>query len=222
MEISGRRLAHALLLPVALAIVTIGISGALGALVLGSPDAFFGASAASFALLGIAAVLRAGGVVGLGLVKFGGVSLREVGWREQSPLLAIALGVAGFAGIAAALAGILAAFGALDLGAAAHTIATWSAAQRALFLCIAVEAGFTEETIFRGFLQPALASRLGLAGGILAQAVVFSLYHVPRGPIPLLTRFAFGLVLGVLRGRDRPLWSCAIAHALTWIVLGSL
>src|SRR5262245_14547435 len=185
---SGRRLVHALLLPVALAAPTFGAMAALGI----RP---FAHTPLSFLLVGIAAVLRAGGVVGLGLVKLGGVSLREVGWRAQSPLRAIALGVVGFAGITAALAAILAAFGALDVGVVTDSIANHAPKDRLLFLCFGIEAGFTEETVFRGFLQPALASQLGLARGIVAQAAMFSLYHVPRGPIPLLTRFAFGLVL---------------------------
>jgi membrane protease YdiL (CAAX protease family) len=222
MKSSERHLAAALLLPAVLTLLTFGVMGLLGRRFLSSPEAFFAAPPVSFLLLGVAAALRAGGVVGLGLVKIGGLTLGELGWRRQSPATAIALGVAGAALMIGALVALLFAFGVFDAGGAVHTIATFTPGQRALFACFALESGFTEETLFRGYVQPVLVSRLGLPVGIVAQAALFSLYHVPRAPLPLLTRLSFGLVLGVLRGRERPLWACAIAHGLLWILLGSL
>jgi membrane protease YdiL (CAAX protease family) len=57
--------------------------------------------------------------------------------------------------------------------------------------------------------------------GILLTAVVFAFYHLKVSPQALLGKLVIGIVLGALRGRDRPLTAPAIAHVLLWAVLGT-
>ena len=76
--------------------------------------------------------------------------------------------------------------------------------------------------MFRGYLQPSLCARLGTTGGLVATALIFSLYHLPRAFPMLLGRLFLGLVFGALRGRERPLWAPAIAHALVWVIIGAV
>jgi membrane protease YdiL (CAAX protease family) len=100
------------------------------------------------------------------------------------------------------------------------TLLGFSAAQRLLFLIIGLDAAFTEESLFRGYLQPTLVHKLGFPAGLLVMAAIFALYHLKLRPVVLLGKLLLGIVFGLLRGRDRPLWSSAIAHGLLWVVLG--
>lgn len=90
--------------------------------------------------------------------------------------------------------------------------------------CCGYGSAVPEETIFRGILQPTLQKKLGRWPGIVLTAVIFAAYHVhlafalPR----LVSHTCYGIILGVLRERTGTLWAPAFAHALVWIVLGSL
>jgi membrane protease YdiL (CAAX protease family) len=85
---------------------------------------------------------------------------------------------------------------------------------------IGIEAALTEETLFRGDLQPTLERILGRGGGLLLTAVLFAVYHLRFELWGLLGKTAFGLVFGLLRDRTGRLVSPAMAHGLTWTVLG--
>ena len=100
-------------------------------------------------------------------------------------------------------------------------VRTYSASQRALFFFIGLIAAFSEESIFRGYLQPALTNRFGSAVGIVVTATFFAAYHLQFAPLRLLSLALIGLVYGVLRGRDRSLVAPGVAHALCWAVLGA-
>ena len=61
-----------------------------------------------------------------------------------------------------------------------------------------------EEVYFRGWLQPALVSRWGAAGGIAAAALAFAALHVAggaRAPVSLLNLVLGGLMFGLLAWR---------------------
>jgi membrane protease YdiL (CAAX protease family) len=79
-------------------------------------------------------------------------------------------------------------------------------------------AAFTEETIFRGFLQIALTERYGNALGNLLQATLFSLCHIgyiPYKAWPLyIAVFLSGLLFGWLRAKRGTLIVPAIAHGI--------
>jgi len=92
--------------------------------------------------------------------------------------------------------------------------------ERLLGVLIGVEAALTEETLFRGDLQPTLQRTLGRGAGLLLCAVVFALYHLRVSLWGLLGKTAFGLVFGHLRDRTGRLVSPAVAHWISWTVLG--
>jgi membrane protease YdiL (CAAX protease family) len=80
---------------------------------------------------------------------------------------------------------------------------------------------FVEETLLRGYLQPAFIARWGTVAGILMTAAGFALYQLNPRPYALAAKFAFGIILGVLKGRDRSLFAPAVAHALLWNIVGT-
>jgi membrane protease YdiL (CAAX protease family) len=90
------------------------------------------------------------------------------------------------------------------------------------FVIMGLVAAIPEETIFRGILQPTLQRKLGRWTGLVVGALVFAVYHFMFRWPALLGKIGSGLVFGTLRERTGTLWAPAIAHALTWAVLGSL
>jgi membrane protease YdiL (CAAX protease family) len=159
----------------------------------------------------------------LGLMKWGRLRLAEIGWSRLVPARDLALGLLG----GAAAIGLVFASMALFLGVPVtaqllRKLGSFRPEQRVLFVLMGVYAAFAEETIFRGYLQPGLQRRLGRVGGLLAGAVLFSIYHLKFRPLALVSKALVGLVLGGLRDRTGSVWASAIAHALIWIVMGTL
>ncbi|MBX7100720.1 MAG: CPBP family intramembrane metalloprotease [Myxococcaceae bacterium] len=81
-----------------------------------------------------------------------------------------------------------------------------------VFICGAasIAAPLGEEVFFRGLLQPALVSRLGRWGVVLA-AFIFSAMHLD--PVGFTARFLLGLLFGALAYRSGSLWPGIGAHA---------
>jgi membrane protease YdiL (CAAX protease family) len=72
-----------------------------------------------------------------------------------------------------------------------------------------------EEVVFRGVLQDALVSALGLGAGVLVQGVAFGLSHAagyPPGAGGAVLAAIYGVLLGVLKIRSRGLAAPIIAH----------
>jgi membrane protease YdiL (CAAX protease family) len=164
-------------------------------------------------------VLSLGGVIGLGLLVWGRVSLAELGWRAERLGPDVLGGVVGGASCCAIVFLI-----SLSQGATAgETLQAWwgvPVLERLLGMLIGVEAALTEETLFRGDLQPTLQRILGRGPGQVLTAVLFALYHLRFGLWGLLAKTAFGLVFGLLRDRTGRLVSPAVAHWISWTVLG--
>ncbi|MFO0613922.1 MAG: type II CAAX endopeptidase family protein [Polyangiaceae bacterium] len=188
---------------------------------LGVEDVF----SAEFEALGLVAVLLGGLDVGvvivLGLLVFGRTSLGALGWRFDRLGRDVLLGLGGFV----VCTGVLL-VGFLIAGASPAEMfeRAWgfSVAQRLIFLLIAVfGAALVEETLYRGYLQPALIRRIGYAPALIVSALVFDLMHANFAPASLVTKFVFGVVFGALRGRDRSLVAPGIAHGLIWAVYGA-
>lgn len=80
-----------------------------------------------------------------------------------------------------------------------------------------------EEVFFRGWLQPALAARWGMAAGIVAGALAFAALHIAGapellGPVPLLNLFLGGIMFGLLAALGRGI---AAALGVHWAWNGS-
>lgn len=216
------RLIHALALTCLLSSTFIVLFGGVQ-VALGAPENVFEAPFGTFLLFYLAAlVLRVGLVVGVGLRWFGRIRLHEVGWRTEGLRQNLLLGLAG--GFAATLLVSLVVWIQADFQGEAllETFRGFSWEQRAMFLLIGLEAAFTEETLFRGYLQPALMRRLGTFGGLTCTAILFSLYHLQPRPLALGLKFVLGLLFGSLRGRNRSLWTSFTAHVLLWTLVGSM
>jgi len=159
--------------------------------------------------------------VGLVIVRFGRVSLRELGWVPDRlgrdlgwGLLAHALTQAIFLGVMA-----LQGQGALSLFT---TLVHFSLARRGEALLIAAQASFLEESLYRGFLQRGLRARTTPWRAVSLTAALFALAHLRFDPLHLLTNFAYGLVWGWLRERTGSLFAPAFAHSLNWAVNAGL
>ena len=181
----------------------------------------FSGTNAQFAFAVPSLLVGWGVVLGFGLFVVGRTTPGRVGWRIDHPLRDVALGLLGFLAIYAILATAEIFVGA-DPREDFHTILGFSLRERLFFVYVGISAAVTEETIYRGYLQPALCSRFGVAPGIVLTALVFGLAHFQFQPFPLTVKILGAIPLGVLRWKDRSLLAPAVAHAMTWIVLGTL
>lgn len=67
-----------------------------------------------------------------------------------------------------------------------------------------------EETFFRGFLMPGLASRYGVGAGLLLSSMLFALIHVDPGLY--VPTFVLGLMLGWVYLKTRSIWPSVAVH----------
>ena len=215
----GRFFAHAFALMLVLRIVC--IAGIVILSIGRTEQQMFQGDAAGFAMTGGVA-LAAAAVLGLGLLRPTGISLRQLGWRTDDLASEIALGVLGFTVSAVMVIQLSVVFRTGTWDEAFSAVAHYTISQRLLFASIGLVMGVAEETLYRGFVQPGLVDRLGAAKGILLTAALFSLLHLQPKPLQLLSRFLGGLVLCLLRARRGSLVGATVTHGLTWAVLGSL
>ena len=215
-----RRIVYGLVLIGAQALINaLGFAGISRLAGLDMDNAFLGSPAALVTVVATGC-LQLVGVVGLGLLAWGRMTTRSLGWRLEGAR-DVVLGLCGALGLATCTVIVI-----LLSGGNAHEllqeILGFTFAQRIEMLFIGLFAATTEEPLFRGYLQPALMAKLGNAPGLIVGAAIFSLYHAPFMPhlAALLNKFAFGLILGLLRGRDRPLVAPAVAHFGLWQIMG--
>ena len=161
-------------------------------------------------------------ILRLGIIKFGGLSLKSIGWRANSWRSDIFYGVLGGVISIGAIYFLGLFFGNWDWLKFVSTQKQFTFSNRILFLLIGLNAGFIEESLFRGFLQPAAVKNFGFAFGLIFTSFVFAAYHLKFNPQVFIGKFVLGLIFGALRGRDRPLLRPALAHALLWAAIGSL
>jgi membrane protease YdiL (CAAX protease family) len=187
-----------------------------------TPDGELAPTIASWVLLAIAAsaaitvALLVRGV----LLAGGRLTLDEIGWRTESPARAIGLGVLGAAVSAAAVFVAAALFGA-DPIAGVHHVLAYTPSQRVLFAIVGLALALVEESFFRGNLQARLSERVGARAAFGITAVGYAVWHFPLfRPASMVARLGQGLTYGALRGRDRPLATCIVAHALCWAFIG--
>jgi membrane protease YdiL (CAAX protease family) len=219
---SGRRLAHALALALLQPVVPVVSLVFLGPLLFDNEGGLREPT-----LLALLAVAAAGGIalallLGPGLLIAGRISLSALGFRRIAAPRAALLSLAGAAVCVAAIFLGLALFG--EAGAPASVLdklASYSPLQRALFIVLGLQIALYEETIFRGYLQPTLTAKLGVAGGLVLTAVLYAVYHPPHFHlVGIVARLLQGLTYGVLRESSRSLVPSTFAHALYWAVFG--
>lgn len=194
--------------------------GLLGRLLLPNPENPFAPSAGLALLFAVIMPLTVA-IVYFGSCRRPRRTLVEVGWVGTYIVQSILLGLLGAAACVVVLVALLAAMGD-SLGTIGESLLAPSAAQRVIFLIIGIHAAFTEETLFRGNLLGAFQTRMGSVSAILATSAVFALYHLQFNPVPLVAKFIFGVVFAVVRRRSGSLVAPAIAHALFWVIAGSL
>jgi membrane protease YdiL (CAAX protease family) len=105
--------------------------------------------------------------------------------------------------------------------AAGPSLLPESALETALWIVLALSAGFCEEIAFRGYFQRQFEALTGRRGAAVAmQAVLFGVAHAYQGLPSALAIAGYGVLFGALalwRGSLRP---GMVAHALTDLVLG--
>jgi membrane protease YdiL (CAAX protease family) len=214
---SAPRLGHALFLVALLAMTRI-LGFSVLARVTGRED-LETIDATTFAVLLGISVLSIGGVIGLGLFRWGRLSLADVGWSTARLGPDLARGLLG----GAACCGIVLLLQMTAGATASEALASWwgaSPQEHLLVTLVGLEAALTEETLFRGDLQPTLQRMLGRGPGLLLTAVIFATYHLRFGLLGFLGKTAFGLLFGILRDRTGRLVSPALAHWISWTVMG--
>jgi membrane protease YdiL (CAAX protease family) len=176
-------------------------------------------------LVGLAPMLllTAGGFVAWGSVANPKRSWRQLGWHTDQLPRQVMLGVAG------GLVGVLVLFPILLLMGASVSEFTelllapsWS--HRLVFLMIGIAAAFIEESLFRGNLLGSLQQHMSRWSAIVLQAVIFAVYHLNFQWPSLLDKLLLGVVFALPQffGKQRSLVGGAIAHGLTWVLLGSM
>ena len=182
----------------------------------------FQGSTPEFIVMGIFAPVELVLLFHFGLLKVARISWADLGWRTDGLPRGIGLGLLVLVGLLLVFLGILTVIGA-DLGELKQTIAGYTVRQRLLFLCIGLAAAVTEESLFRGYIQPTLIAKRGMVVGILLSALIFSLSHVAVSPNPigLVMKVFLGVIYGIARGRDRSLTAAVVGHFLFWQVIGA-
>jgi uncharacterized protein len=197
------------------------IGGALASALGVDPEAYDGAPAL-FAILAVMVALEA--AVFIWVLRARGSSLAAIGWRAPPVAWDVVLGMLGFAvclvTMTLSIAPLAGGVG-LVIDDLVQAVVDYTPAQRAFFAVLGLVAAFTEETVFRGVLQPSLQRRLGRWPGLVVGAVIFAAYHLQFHPVLLLGKTLFGITYGWLRDRTGTLWAPAIAPALVWIVVGA-
>jgi membrane protease YdiL (CAAX protease family) len=100
-------------------------------------------------------------------------------------------------------------------GASASVVAMLPHAglDRVAWVVVSASVGFSEEVVFRGYLQTQLTAFTGRAGvALLLQAVLFGMAHAEQGPGAMVRLAGYGLALGALARWRRSLVPGILCH----------
>lgn len=96
---------------------------------------------------------------------------------------------------------------------AAHALMPSSIAERLAWLPVAALVGFSEELVYRGYLQRQLTALSGwLPFGVLAQAALFGIAHAEQGGWAVGRFAVYALVLGCVAAARRSLAPGVLCH----------
>ena len=147
------------------------------------------------------------------------VSLRDLGISRERLGTNVALGLATFA-VSLLIWAALAPLHHVTLAEAWAEGVGYTFRQRVQLVIVGVHVIFGEDPLFLGYLQPGLRKRFSPVVAIGLASLAFALYHANLSPIPLFTRFVWGVLYGVMRERTGSTIPSSIAHFLMWAVLG--
>lgn len=95
--------------------------------------------------------------------------------------------------------------------------------EKAVWVLVAVSAGFCEEVVYRGYLYVQLSAFLrSRNGAILGQALLFGLAHAQQGLGPALRFSVYGIAFAVVAVRRRSLYAGIVAHTAIDLTSGLL
>lgn len=102
---------------------------------------------------------------------------------------------------------------------AAHALMPASTGEKVAWTLVAMLVGFSEELVYRGYLQRQLAMLSGwLPFGILAQSLLFGIAHGEQGGWAVGRFAVYGLALGWVAAKRQSLLPCVLCHvALDWV-----
>ncbi len=214
---------HGALLALILPIVAIALFTLLGPY-LPTPDSHSrDGSLGAFMREFLKAGLGVGVFIGVCLLAVGRLRWRDLGWGRCSGR-DVLRGLIGFALTAAVFLAVILLTTDMTMADIWAYQRGVSVSERLQFVLIGVSASLTEESLFRGYLQPSLCKRLGPAAGVGLTALLFSLMHLPTNVVSFVGRLVLGLGMGITRGAapHASIWPSAIVHTLIWIVLGAM
>jgi membrane protease YdiL (CAAX protease family) len=151
------------------------------------------------------------------LGKLCGVSLHDLGWDVRRLAPDLGLGLLAFCFTQCIFFAVLHATGrSFDWYLDAQ--ASFPIGRRIECLTIGILASFSEESIFRGYMQRGLEARLPRALALTLTAAVFSVKHLRFDAWLLTAYFIYGLTWGWLASKTKRLFPGAFAHFLSWSV----
>jgi membrane protease YdiL (CAAX protease family) len=149
-------------------------------------------------------------------VRLRNVSLRDlIGGRwSNGPAVLRDFGIAALFFIASNIvSALLARFLKVDSGQAIRDMLPHGETESALYLLLALTAGICEEIVFRGYLQKQFTAMTGnAAAAVVAQGVLFAVFHGNQGLKFMAIVAMYGWLLGALAYWRRSVRPGMIAH----------
>lgn len=161
----------------------------------------------------------------VGLRRSGASFRALIGGRWASPRdVAVDAGIAIAIWGAWSMAGRLwEAWSAADHAASVHSLLPQRPHEIALWIVLSLSAGFSEELVFRGYLQERFGALTGSAAlAVMLQAALFGVSHGYQGVRSCLRITVYGLAFGGLARWRRSLRPGMVAHAWTDVAAGIL
>jgi membrane protease YdiL (CAAX protease family) len=105
--------------------------------------------------------------------------------------------------------------------ATAHALSAQSLPEKSCWLALAACVGFSEELVYRGYLQRQLAAQSGQLGlGIVLQAALFGIAHGEQGQWAVARFACYGILFGAVAAKQKTILPCVLAHATLDVYAG--